>query len=103
MPFIKAFRQDTHPMAMISTLMAAMSSFYPEANPAFVGTNIYNTREERNLHIFRILGVGPAVAAAAYRHLHGLELIAPDCTKGWVEVFLDMCDLKGIKHVDSLR
>jgi len=43
-PFIKAFRHDAHPMAMMSTLMAAMSSFYPEANPAYVGAKIYNTR-----------------------------------------------------------
>jgi citrate synthase len=43
-PFIKAFRHDAHPMGMMSTLMAALSSFYPEANPAYVGANIYNTQ-----------------------------------------------------------
>ena len=43
-PFIKAFRHDSHPMAMMSTLMAALSSFYPEANPAYVGANIYSSR-----------------------------------------------------------
>ena len=32
-----------HPMAMLSTLMSVFSSFYPEANPAFVGLNIYST------------------------------------------------------------
>ena len=40
-PFIKAFSKDTHPMAMMTTLMAAMSSFYPEANPAYHGPNVY--------------------------------------------------------------
>ena len=43
-PFITSFRHDAHPMAMMSTLFAAMSSFYPEANPAYVGANIYKTR-----------------------------------------------------------
>ena len=42
-PFIKNMRHDAHPMAMMSTLIAAMSSFYPECNPAYVGANIYKT------------------------------------------------------------
>lgn len=70
-PFIRAFRHDAHPMAMMSTLMAAMSSFYPEANPAYVGANIYKTRKERNKHIYRVLGCAPAIAAACYRHRIG--------------------------------
>ena len=45
-PFIKAFddnmfspfkKTKPHPMAMMSTLISVFSSFYPEANPAFVG------------------------------------------------------------------
>lgn len=47
MPFIQAYQglsgHQAHPMAMMSTLMSVFSSFYPEANPAFVGVNIYNT------------------------------------------------------------
>lgn len=39
-----SFKQSkAHPMAMLSTLVSVFSSFYPEANPAFVGQNIYNT------------------------------------------------------------
>merc|ERR1719246_188134 len=45
-PFIKAFRHDAHPMGMMSTLMAALSQFYPEANPAYAGavTALYGPR-----------------------------------------------------------
>jgi len=68
-PFIRAFRHDSHPMGMMSTLMAAMSSFYPEANPAYVGANIYKDVKERNKHYYRVLGCAPAIAAACYRHL----------------------------------
>ena len=32
-PFIKAFSKDTHPMAMMTTLMAAMSSFTQKLTP----------------------------------------------------------------------
>jgi citrate synthase len=77
-PFIKAFPKHTHPMAMMTTLMAALSSFYPEANPAYVGPNIYKEKEERDKHIIRVLGCAPTIAAACYRHRLGLESIEPD-------------------------
>lgn len=91
-PFIKAFRHDAHPMAMMSTLMAAMSSFYPEANPAYVGANVYKTRQERNKHIYRVLGCAPAIAAACYRHRIGRDINKPNEDLGYVENFLYMMD-----------
>lgn len=93
--FIKAFRHDSHPMGMMSTLMAAMSTFYPEANPAYVGANVYKDKKERNKHIYRILGCAPAVAAACYRHKIGLPINKPNENLGYVENFLYMMD----KHV----
>lgn len=72
--FIKAFRHDAHPMGMMTTLIAALSTFYPEANPAFVGPNVYKSKKERNKHIYRILGCAPAIAAACYRHKAGLPI-----------------------------
>lgn len=93
--FIKAFRHDSHPMGMMSTLMAAMSTFYPEANPAYVGANVYKDKKERNKHIYRILGCAPAIAAACYRHKVGLPLNQPNENLGYVENFLYMMD----KHV----
>ena len=91
-PFIQAFRHDAHPMAMMSTLMAAMSSFYPEANPAYVGAQIYKTRQERNKHIYRVIGCAPAIAAACYRHRIGKPIIAPKEDLGYIENFLYMMD-----------
>jgi citrate synthase len=79
-------------MAMLSTAMAAMSSFYPEANPAYVGAKIYNTRKERNKHIYRVLGCAPAIAAACYRHRIGKPINAPSESLGYVENFLYMMD-----------
>jgi len=91
-PFIKAFRPDPHPMAMMSTLLAAMSQFYPEANPAYQGGDVYKTRATRNVHILRVLGCAPAIAAACYRHTHGKELNAPRDDLGYIENFLYMMD-----------
>lgn len=90
--FITSFRHDAHPMAMMSTLMAAMSSFYPEANPAYVGANIYKNRQERNKHIYRVLGCAPAIAAACYRHRIGKPIIPPKPELGYMENFLYMLD-----------
>ncbi len=90
--FLKAFRHDSHPMGMMTTLMAAMSTFYPEANPAYVGANIYKSKQERNKHIYRILGSAPTLAAACYRHRMGLPLNQPKEELGYVENFLYMMD-----------
>lgn len=59
---------------MMSALIAILSSFYPESNPANVGFGIYKDREERNKHIYRIIGCAPAIAAACYRHKYGLPI-----------------------------
>lgn len=93
--FIKAFRHDSHPMGMMSTLMAALSTFYPEANPAYVGADVYKDKKERNKHIYRILGCAPAIAAACYRHRVGLPINKPNENLGYVENFLYMMD----KHI----
>lgn len=92
--FIKAFRHDSHPMGMMSTLMAAMSTFYPEANPAYVGTNVYNSKKDRNKHIYRILGAAPTIAAACYKHKVGLQISQPNEHLSYVENFLYMMDSK---------
>ena len=90
--FVTSFRHDAHPMAMMSTCMAAMSSFYPEANPAYVGASIYKSRQERNKHIYRVLGCAPAIAAACYRHRIGKPINAPKEGLGYIENFLYMMD-----------
>lgn len=90
--FIKAFRHDAHPMGMMSALIACMSSFFPESNPAYVGANIYKDLKERNKHIYRVLGCAPFIAAACYRHRVGKAIIPPNENLGYVENFLYMMD-----------
>lgn len=81
-------------MGMMSTLIAALSAFYPEANPAYVGANIYKTKQERNKHMYRVLGCAPAIAAACYNHRRGMPIVAPREDLGYVENFLYMMDKK---------
>lgn len=60
----------------LSSTMAALSTFHPEANPALHGVDLYGKPAEaaerlRNKQIVRILGKAGTIAAAAYRHRIG--------------------------------
>lgn len=81
--FLQGFRYDAHPMSMLCSTVAALSSFYPEAK------NIADP-EERNISIIRLLAKVPTLAAFAYRHVKGLPFIYPDNNLSYVENFLSM-------------
>ena len=70
---------NAHPMGMLLTLVSCMSSLYPESNPAYSGGKIgYKSQEERDLHIHRVLGCMPAMAAACLRILNKQAIVEPD-------------------------
>src|SRR5918997_6213286 len=54
--FLQGFRYDAHPMSMLCSSVAALSSFYPEAK------NIFDP-EQRNISIVRLLAKVPTIAA----------------------------------------
>jgi citrate synthase len=81
--FLEGFRYDAHPMSMLCSAVAALSSFYPEAK------NIQEP-EQRNISIIRLLAKLPTIAAFAYRHVKGLPFIYPDNDLPYVENFLSM-------------
>jgi citrate synthase len=81
--FLQGFRYDAHPMSMLCSTVAALSSFYPEAK------NIHDP-EQRNISIIRLLAKLPTLAAFCYRHIKGLPFIYPDNDLSYVENFLSM-------------
>ena len=81
--FLQGFRYDAHPMSMLCSTVAALSSFYPEAK------NIHDP-EQRNISIVRLLAKLPTLAAFCYRHVKGLPFIYPDNDLSYVENFLSM-------------
>jgi citrate synthase len=81
--FLQGFRYDAHPMSMLCSTVAALSSFYPEAK------NIHDP-EQRNISIIRLLAKLPTLAAFCYRHVKGLPFIYPDNDLSYVENFLSM-------------
>ena len=81
--FLEGFRYDAHPMSMLCSSVAALSSFYPEAK------NIFD-EQSRSISIIRLLAKLPTLAAFAYRHIKGLPFIYPDNDLSYVENFLSM-------------
>src|SRR6476661_3401668 len=81
--FLEGFRYDAHPMSMLCSSIAAMSSFYPNAK------NIFDPAE-RNISIVRLLAKVPTLAAMIYRHVKGLPFVYPDNDLTYVENFLSM-------------
>jgi citrate synthase len=81
--FMDGFRYDAHPMSVLCSVVAALSSFYPEAK------NISDP-EQRNISIIRLLAKVPTLAAFAYRHAKGMPFIYPDNGLSYVENYLSM-------------
>jgi citrate synthase len=81
--FLEGFRYDAHPMSMLCSAVAALSSFYPESK------NIFDP-VERNISIIRLLAKLPTIAAFIYRHMKGLPFVYPDNELSYSENFLSM-------------
>lgn len=81
--FLEGFRYDAHPMSMLCSATAALSSFYPKAR------DIHDP-EQRYISTVRLISKLPTIAAFAYRHVKGLPFIYPDNDLGYVENFLSM-------------
>jgi citrate synthase len=66
-----AFRYDAHPMGMVASTVAALSTFYPEAKQV-------RDKAVRHNQIFRLIAKIPTIAAFAHRHSAGLPYVYPD-------------------------
>jgi citrate synthase len=80
---LQGFREDAHPMSVLASLVAALSTYYPEAK------NVQNPAVRR-VQILRLLGQLPTLAAYAYRHGLGLPLVPPDSSLSYPENFMSM-------------
>jgi citrate synthase len=80
---MQAFRYDAHPMGMFISTVAALSTFYPEANKVA-------DAENRLAQIKRIIAKVPTIAAYTYRHNRGLRYVYPDNDLTYTGNFLNM-------------
>ena len=80
---VAGFRYDAHPMGMLMSTVAALSTFYPEAK------EIHDAQVRRK-QIFRLIAKMPTLAALAHRHSMGLPFIYPDNELSYCANFLQM-------------
>jgi citrate synthase len=78
-----AFRYDAHPMGMLASTVAALSTFYPEAKAVRERSIRYN-------QMLRLIAKMPTIAAFAYRHSVGLPYAYPDNDLSYCGNFLQM-------------
>jgi len=81
--FIDGFHYDAHPMGMLISTLAALSTFYPQAK------NVHD-KAVRDEQAIRLIAKMPTMAAFAYRHALGLPYAYPDDDLTYAGNFLNM-------------
>ncbi len=81
--FMDGFHHDAHPMGMVVSTLAALSTFYPEAKQV-------HDEGSRERQIHRLVAKIPTIAAFSYRHSVGMSYIYPDNDLSYTANFLAM-------------
>jgi citrate synthase len=81
--FIDGFHHDAHPMGILVSTVAALSTFYPEAKAV-------SDDARQDEQVVRLIAKMPTLAAFAYRHAMGLPYSYPDDELSYAGNFLSM-------------
>ena len=81
--FLDGFRYDAHPMGILQSSIAALSTFYPEAKDI-------QDEENRYLQIVRLIAKMPTLGAWAFRHSEGKPFVYPNNELSYSANFLSM-------------
>jgi citrate synthase len=81
--FLDGFHYDAHPMGMLVSAVAALSTFYLDAKEIF-------DPESRQKQIIRLIAKMPTLAAAAHRFSIGMPFVYPDNSLDFASNFLSM-------------
>ena len=81
--FLEGFNYDAHPMGMLVSAVAALSTYYKDSKEIF-------EKETLNRQIVRLIAKMPTLAAAAHRFSVGMPFVYPDNSLGYTENFLSM-------------
>lgn len=81
--FIDGFHHDAHPMGILVSSLAALSTFYPEAKAI-------SDHVRQHEQVVRLIAKVPTLAAFAYRHAMGLPYAYPDAELSYAGNFLNM-------------
>jgi citrate synthase len=81
--FMEGFHHDAHPMGMLVSTIAALSTFYADAK------DIHDPAQ-RNKQVVRLIAKMPTIAAGAHRHSVGMPFVYPDNNLDFCSNFLSM-------------
>ena len=81
--FLEGFHYDAHPMGMLVSAVAALSTFYLDAKDIF-------DPESRSKQVTRLIAKMPTLAAAAHRFSVGMPFVYPDNSLDFCSNFLSM-------------
>jgi citrate synthase len=81
--WLDAFHHDAHPMAMMMSAVASLSTFYPDARNS-------SDPETRRLQMIRLIAKMPTLAAFIFRHNLGRPYAYPDNDLSYAANFLSM-------------
>jgi citrate synthase len=81
--FTEGFHYDAHPMGMLMSAIAGLSTYYPEAKDVL-------DADTRHRQIVRLIAKTPTLAALAYRSSVGMPFVYPDNDLSYPENFLSM-------------
>jgi citrate synthase len=81
--FLEGFHYDAHPMGMLVSAVAALSTFYLDAKEIFDPAS-------RDKQIIRLIAKMPTLAAAAHRFSVGMPFVYPDNELDFSANFLSM-------------
>ena len=68
--FMRGFRRDAHPMAVLTGMVGAMSAFYPDS------MNLHDARQ-RDISAHRLIAKMPTLVAMAYKYTVGQPYVYP--------------------------
>ena len=80
---MEGFHYDAHPMGMLVSTVAALSTFYKEAKQI-------EDRDVLMKQVVRLIAKMPTLAAGAYRHSAGMPFVYPDNSLDFAANFLSM-------------
>lgn len=81
--FFDGFPRDAHPMAVLSSAVSAISTFYQDSLDPFDSEHV-------EMSMVRLMAKVPTIASYAYKKSIGQPLLYPDNSLGYVENFLRM-------------
>jgi citrate synthase len=81
--FWDGFRRDAHPMAMLCSVVGAMSAFYPDS------IDVHDERQ-REISAYRMIAKIPTITAWAHKYNVGQPFVYPNNDYSYAENFLYM-------------